>query len=240
MNGLTLHHISKSFGSVDVLKQITTHFDAGQVTAIVGDNGAGKSTLLKLMAGIHAPDEGQILLDGEVLSKRCPADHRRRGIDMVYQDLAIAKQHDVVTNLFLGREITRRWGCFLNRAAMRKTAQRELDRLGITIPDLNRPVGVLSGGQQQAVAIARAVLFNPKVLLLDEPTAALAAREVEQVLILIRQQKQQGRVVILVSHRLNDVFAVADRLLVMHQGRIKLDTPSEATTLAQIVEHIVG
>jgi ABC-type sugar transport system ATPase subunit len=240
MSGLTLNNISKSFGSVDVLKNISTHFDDGQVTAIVGDNGAGKSTLLKLLAGIHSPDTGTISLGKEELIKLPAAEHRQRGIEMVYQDLAVAKQHDVVTNLYLGRETTCTWFGFLNRKTMRKNAGAELGRLGIKIPDLSKPVGLLSGGQQQAVAIARAVLFNPKVLLLDEPTAALAAREVEQVLDLIHQQKQQGRAVILVSHRLNDVFAVADRIVVMKQGSIKIDMVTTATTLTQVVEHIVS
>ncbi len=240
MSGLTLDNISKSFGAIEVLKRISTHFDNGQVTAIVGDNGAGKSTLLKLIAGIHAPDEGNIKLDGQELIKMSASEHRRRGIEMVYQDLAVAKQHDVVTNLYLGRELTRTWFCFLNRTAMRKQAKAELDRLGVTIPDLNKAVGLLSGGQQQAVAIARALLFNPKVLLLDEPTAALAAREVEQVLNLIRQQKGQGRAVVLVSHRLNDVFAVADRIIVMKQGKIVADDPVGATSLSAVIEHIVG
>ena len=240
MSGLLLDNISKSFGSVDVLKSISTAFNAGQVTAIVGDNGAGKSTLLKLMAGIHAPDRGSVALYGKSLIDLSASEHRRCGIEMVYQDFALAKQHDVVTNLFLGRERTHSWFGFLNRRAMREAAQLELDRLGIQIPDLKKPVGLLSGGQQQAVAIARAVLFNPKVLLLDEPTAALAAREVGQVLDLIRQQKQQGRIVILVSHRLNDVFAVADRIVVMKQGSIKNDTPTSDTTLSQVVENIVG
>jgi ABC-type sugar transport system ATPase subunit len=238
MSGLTLKNISKSFGAVDVLKRIDARFDAGQVTAIVGDNGAGKSTLLKMMAGIYAPDSGSLCLGKEELTKRSASEHRRRGIEMVYQDFAIAKQHDVVTNLYLGREDTR-FG-FLNRKTMRDKAVVELERLGIKIPDLTKPAGLLSGGQQQAIAIARAILFNPKVLLLDEPTAALAAREVAQVLDLIRQQKQQGRVVILVSHRLNDVFAVSDRIVVMKQGSIKTDTPTAATTLNQVVEHIVG
>jgi ABC-type sugar transport system ATPase subunit len=238
MSGLALENISKSFGAVEVLKHINTHFDGGQVTAIVGDNGAGKSTLLKLMAGIHMPDEGTIKLGGEELVRLPASEHRRRGIEMVYQDLAVAKQHDVVTNLYLGRELIR-FG-FLDRKTMRKKASEELDGLSIKIPDLNRPVGLLSGGQQQAIAIARAVMFDPKVLLLDEPTAALAAREVDEVLDLIRQQKQRHRVVILVSHRLNDVFAVADRIVVMKHGQIAADMPTKATTLSKVVEHIVS
>lgn len=237
---LVLNNICKSFGTVQVLHGISLRFEPGQVTAIVGDNGAGKSTLLKLMAGIYEPDIGTIKLDDTELTKRPAAEHRQRGIEMVYQDLALAKQQDVVENLWLGREVTRTWFGFLDKKTMEQKAGAELDRLGIKIPDLKRQVGLLSGGQQQAVAIARAAMFDPKVLLLDEPTAALAAREVQQVIELIRKEKDQGRIVILVSHRLNDVFAVADRIVVMKQGNILSDVPTSITTLSQIVENIVS
>ncbi len=236
---LALTNISKSFGPVQVLQNISLTFLPGQVTAIVGDNGAGKSTLLKLMAGIHEPDSGTVRLNDTELTKRPASEHRQRGIEMVYQDLALAPQQDVVTNLWLGREIVSSWFGFLKRKTMGQKAKEELDRLGIHIPDLHRPAGLLSGGQQQAIAIARAVLFDPKVLLLDEPTAALAAREVQQVLDLIRKEKEQGRIVILVSHRLNDVFAVADRIVVMKQGSITNDTSTADTTLTEVVENIV-
>ncbi|MDR3423475.1 MAG: ATP-binding cassette domain-containing protein [Alphaproteobacteria bacterium] len=240
MSGLRLENITKSFGAIQVLQPMTLAFKAGQVTAIVGDNGAGKSTLLKVMAGIHKPNAGAIYLDDKLLTNLSAADHRACGVEMVYQDLALAKQQNVVANLFLGREQTRTCFGFLNRTAMAERAKNELNRLGISIADLNTPVGMLSGGQQQAVAIARAALFEPKVLLFDEPTAALAAREVGQVLDLIRQQKEQGRIVILVSHRLNDVFAVADRIVVMKQGRLISDTPTAATSMSKVVENIVG
>lgn len=240
MNGITLNNVSKSFGSIEVLRHINTHFNDGTITAIVGDNGAGKSTLLKLIAGIYTPDEGSIALGEEPLIGLCAAEHRQRGIEMVYQDLALAKQHNVVENIYLGREVTRSWFGFLARAQMREQARCELDRLGISMPDLGQAVGLLSGGQQQSIAIARAVLFNPKVLLLDEPTAALAAREVDQVLHLVRQQKGQGRAVILVSHRLNDVFAVADRIIVMKQGQIVADNAVATTYLGAVVEKMVS
>jgi ABC-type sugar transport system ATPase subunit len=234
---LVLQGVGKSFAAQQVLQGIDLRCEAGQVTAIVGDNGAGKSTLLKLMAGIHAADQGRVTLDEVELTRLSAAEHRRRGIEMVYQDLALAAQQDVVTNLYLGREVTS-FG-WLNRSVMTRQARLKLDQLGIRIADLRQPVGVLSGGQKQAVAIARAVLFDPQVLLLDEPTAALAAREVQQVLDMIRRERAHGRIVILVSHRLNDVFTVADRIVVMKQGRIAYDTPVAATTLAKTVERIV-
>jgi simple sugar transport system ATP-binding protein len=237
MKGLALKHISKSFGKVRVLKDVSLKFAPGEVTAIVGDNGAGKSTLLKIIAGIHAPDRGRIMLDGERLTSRDAFLRRGHGIEMVYQDLALAKQQDVVANLFLGREMS--WLGFLHRKGMARQAAQELKRLGIRISRLDQPVGLLSGGQQQAVAIARAVLFDPKVLLLDEPTASLAAREVRHVLKLIRTEKERGRIVVLVSHRLNDVFDVADRIVVMKQGEIAANKAADKTSLDEIVELIV-
>lgn len=236
---LVLQNIAKSFGSLEVLKGISTSFTHGTVTALVGDNGAGKSTLLKILAGIHQPTGGSVTLNGTNITTNTAESHRAAGIEMVFQDLALAKQQDVVTNLFMGREVTGPFG-LLRRGEMRATAATELQKLGITIPDLHKPIGLLSGGQQQAVAIARAAMFNPQVLLLDEPTAALAAREVEQVLALIRQQKAAGRIIILVSHRLNDVFAVADRIIVLKHGAMAADTPAANTTLAQTVERIVA
>jgi ABC-type sugar transport system ATPase subunit len=240
MNGLQLQGIGKSYGPQQVLKSIDLDFAAGQVTAIVGDNGAGKSTLLKIIAGLCRPDIGHIHLDGSNLTALAAGSHRAHGIEMVYQDLALARQQDVTTNLFLGRELTRTPFGILDRRMMRQWARQELDRLGIVIAHHDRPVGLLSGGQQQAVAIARAVLFDPKVLLLDEPTAALAAREVQQVIDLVRTQRELGRIVILVSHRLNDVFAVADRIVVLKQGSLVADTPAAGTSLPQVVEAIVS
>lgn len=239
MKELTLNHIRKSFGSVEVLRDLSLTFEAGTVTAIVGDNGAGKSTLLKTIAGIYRPDSGEVRFNGAILNGLSAAAHRACGIEMVYQDLALAGQQSVVANLFMGREITHAFG-LLNRRAMKKEAEAILDRLGIKIQSMEALVGTLSGGQRQAIAIARAVLFDPQILLLDEPTAALAAREVSQVLDLIRREREQGRTVVLISHRLNDVFAVADRIVVMKQGQIVADDPAPATTLSQVVERIVG
>lgn len=235
---LGVKNIQKAYGANRILNGISLNFARGSVTALVGDNGAGKSTLLKIMAGVVKPDGGHIELEGQAIDVLSAGDHRDHGIEMVFQDLALAKQHDVVTNLFMGREKTQFF--FLNRKKMMKEARENLETLGIKIDDLSRPVGQLSGGQQQAVAIARAAMFNPKVLLLDEPTAALAVREVERVLELIRHQKTLGRTIILVSHRLNDVFAVSERIIVMKHGKVFADDAMDSTNLSQVVERIVG
>jgi len=239
MDKLCAQNISKRFGAVEVIKNISVNFDPATVTAIVGDNGAGKSTFLKILAGVHAPDAGDVLLGSAKLPWLSPLSHREVGIEMVHQDLALAKNHDIATNLFMGREQTGRFG-MLKRKAMREQAKSIIDQLEVKISDMSAPVGKLSGGQQQAVAIARAVLFNPKVLLLDEPTAALAAREVDRVLDLIRQQKKEGRTVILVSHRLNDVFAVSDRVIVLKRGQMFHDDPISSLNLAEVVQRIVS
>jgi simple sugar transport system ATP-binding protein len=222
---LQLHNVAKSFGSLDVLQGIDLDIAPGSVTAIVGDNGAGKSTLLKIMARNLAPDAGTLASIGS--------------IEMVFQDLALAPQQDVTANLFLGREICGPFG-FLRRGVMRAKAAEALKALGITIASLDTPVGKLSGGQRQAVAIARALMFNPKILILDEPTAALAAREVQMVLDLIRAQKKAGLTVILVSHRLNDVLEVADRIVTLKHGKIFRDRAMPGVTLAQIVQDITS
>ena len=240
MSGLKLENIRKSFGAVEVLCGISAAFEEGNVTAIVGDNGAGKSTLLKTISGIHKPDSGRIALHDKDLTGLPVANYRAHGIEMVYQDLALAKQQDTVANLFMGREQCGRFFGILHRKRMAALARQEMDALGIRIADLSTPIGLLSGGQQQSIAIARAALFDPKVLLLDEPTAALAAREVEHVLELISKQRALGRLIILVSHRLNDVFAVADRIIVMKQGRLIADEEAKTTSLSRVVEQIVS
>lgn len=237
MRNLVLKNIRKAFGGNSILDGLSTEFEAGRVTAIVGDNGAGKSTLMKCITGAVMPESGSLFLDGENISSLNSWERRKKGVEMVYQDLALAKQQDVVSNLFLGREIAR-YG-FLRRRDMLRLATEKLFDLGITLSDFSCPVGKLSGGQQQAIAIARAAVFDPRVILFDEPTAALAAREVSRVLELIKEQKSRGRIVLLVSHRLNDVFEVADRILVLKRGRIDHDVAAKETTVAQVVEKIV-
>ncbi len=237
---LTVSQLHKSFDAVPVLTDISVSFKPGTVTGLIGDNGAGKSTFLKTLAGIYQPDSGHIDLDGRRLDHASPLSHRDAGIGMVYQDFFLAREQEVVANLFMGREICHRWTRRLDEKEMTARAQDALNRLGIHIPDLKRPVKYLSGGQQQCIAIARAVMFDTRVLLLDEPTAALAAREVHQVLDLIRQQRAQGRIVVLVSHRLNDVLDATDRIVVMKQGQISQDVARQGLSLQDLVEMIVS
>ena len=234
--------IEKSFGSVSVLHGVDLTLDAGEVVGLVGDNGAGKSTLMKIVTGMYQADSGLITLEGENLLDLTPGARRARGIEMIYQDLALAKQQDVASNIFLGREPTRRiFGVSLvDRHRMKREAQAMIDRLGAELPVITRPVGSFSGGQQQSVAIARALTFEPKIVIMDEPTAALAVREVQSVLDLIRQLKSQGIGVILISHRLNDVLSVTDRIVVLRQGRATANLVTKETTMADIVSAIVG
>lgn len=244
MSLLEIKNVSKSFGAVDVLRGIDLSIDAGSVTGLVGDNGAGKSTLMKTVTGIYTADEGDVLFDGQTVTDMPPGERRSLGIEMIYQDLALASQQDVANNIFLGREpIKRLWGVipgFVDKALIDKQAQQMIDRLGAKIPSINRPVGQLSGGQQQSVAIARALTFEPKLVIMDEPTAALAVREVQHVLDLINQLKSDGIAVILISHRLNDIFEVCDRVVVLRQGRLIADDPREQTSMNDVVAHIVG
>ncbi|GAA6735109.1 ATP-binding cassette domain-containing protein [Thermus oshimai] len=242
---LSVQEVYKRFGAVEVLRGVSFALEGGEVVGLVGDNGAGKSTLMKLITGVYACDTGQILFDGHLLSVpgHSPARARTLGIEMVYQDLALAKQQDVAANVFLGREPQRRLlglVSVVDRRAMERAAMEVLGRLGVRIPDPRLPVARLSGGQQQTVAIARALTFKPKLLILDEPTAALAVREVEHVLEVIRELKRQGIAIILISHRLPDVFAVTDRILVLRHGKVAADLPTRSTSMAEVVAHIVG
>ncbi len=238
MSTLRLQSVIKTFGATTVLRDITTEFASGTVTAIVGDNGAGKSTLCKTIAGVYHPDSGNISLDDLNITHLGPHATRKAGIEMIYQDLALAKQHDVVSNLYFGREKTH-WLGWLDRKTMEKKSQEVLETLAIKLPNLKSAVGFLSGGQQQAVAIARALLFNPTVLIMDEPTAALAAREIEHILDLIKKLKERGLIVMLISHRLNDVFAVSDRIIALRSGEIVADKAVQETSMQDIVAQIM-
>lgn len=242
MTLLNVSGIEKSFGSVSVLHGVDLTVGAGEVIGLVGDNGAGKSTLMKIVTGMYQADSGSITLEGEDMLGLTPGARRARGIEMIYQDLALAKQQDVPSNIFLGREPTRRvLGMKLvDRRKMKQDAQAMIDHLGAKLPAITRPVGSFSGGQQQSVAIARALTFDPKIVIMDEPTAALAVREVQSVLTLIRQLKSQGIGVILISHRLNDVLSVTDRIVVLRQGRAAADLITKDTTMPDIVSAIVG
>lgn len=232
--------IRKQFGAVKVLRGINLSIGKGEVIGLVGDNGAGKSTLMKMLAGALPPDTGSILIDGVAMRDWSPQLARTAGVEMVYQDLALCNDLDVAANLFLGREYYHRLSRRLDLARMHREAEEDLAKLQIRIPDTTQKVGTLSGGQRQAIAIARAVTFDPKVLVLDEPTAALAAREVEMVLQLIRDVSARGVTVILITHRLQDLFEVCDRLLVLHEGVIHRELDPAATNLSELVTAIMG
>ncbi|WP_343080018.1 ATP-binding cassette domain-containing protein [Ostreiculturibacter nitratireducens] len=242
MSLLDVKGVTKSFGPVHVLHGVDFKVDRGEVVGLVGDNGAGKSTLMKIVTGMYTADAGTISLDGAPILDFSPGARRKMGIEMIYQDLALARQQDVAANIFLGREPTRSlFGMrFVDRATMKREAQAMIDRLGAKLPAINRPVGSFSGGQQQSVAIARALTFNPKVVIMDEPTAALAVREVQGVLDLIRQLKAEGIGVILISHRLNDVLSVTDRIVVLRHGRAAANLKTADTNMAEVVSAIVG
>ncbi len=243
MSLLLIEDVRKRFATIEALQGVSFGVEAGEVVALVGDNGAGKSTLMKTITGIHRPDAGRIAFAGEDLTGLGPAAIRRRGIEMIYQDLALARQQDVAANIFLGREPVRRVLGILpviDRAAVEREALRMIERLGARIPNIHVDVGRLSGGQQQSVAIARALTFDPRLVIMDEPTAALAVREVEHVLELIRELKRRGIAVILISHRLTDVFAVSDRIVALRQGQVIADERTAATTMQEVVAHIVG
>ncbi len=232
--------IKKSFGAIEALRGVTLQIAPGEVVGLVGDNGAGKSTLMKMLAGAEVPDSGQMLIDGVALDKVGPKEARKQGIEMVYQDLALCNDIDVAGNLFLGREIYHPFTRKLDHQKMHKEALEYLQRLHIRIKRTNQLVGTLSGGQRQAIAIARAVTFDPKVLVLDEPTAALAAKEVETVLQLVRDISQRGVSVILITHRLQDLFEVADRLVVLYEGAVWKQLDPKETDLTGLVQAMMG
>jgi ABC-type sugar transport system ATPase subunit len=242
MSLLSLKGVRKSFGAVDVLHGVDLHIEPGEVVGLVGDNGAGKSTLMKTITGIYRVDSGSVDFDGRSLLGLDPGARRELGIEMIYQDLSLAKQQDVSSNIFLGREPTRSWlGMrFVDKARMDREAAAMISRLGAHLPAISRAVGSFSGGQQQTVAIARALTFNPKLVIMDEPTAALAVREVQSVLDLIRRLKAEGIAVILISHRLNDVLSVTDRIVVLRHGRADADLVTSRTTMTEVVSAIVG
>jgi D-xylose transport system ATP-binding protein len=234
---LALEGVSKSFGPVQALSDVTLRVNLGEVVALVGDNGAGKSTLVKTIAGIHPADEGRILFEGDEVRIGGPTDAVHLGIATVYQDLALCDNLDVVENLFLGREK----GIFaLDETSMEKQAGELLSRLAVTIVNLRSEVGTLSGGQRQQVAIARSLLGDPKVVLLDEPTAALGVRQTALVLDLIKRLKEEGHAVVVISHNLADVFAVADRIYVLRLGRESGDFVASETSEEEVVGAITG
>ncbi|MFE3451946.1 ATP-binding cassette domain-containing protein [Nonomuraea sp. NPDC059194] len=235
-----MQDIKKRYGMVDALRGVTLRVGPGEVLGLVGDNAAGKSTLMKILAGAVEPDAGRILFDGQQVAFSSPREAHEVGIEMVYQDLALCDDIDVAGNLFLGREPRKFGGTVLDKRRMHKEAREHLDALNIRILLTDLPVRDLSGGQRQAVAIARAVTFGPKLLIMDEPTAALAVSEVETVLRLIRDISDGGVSVILITHRLQDLFEVCDRLCVMYEGTLRADLDARSTSLERLVTEIVG
>jgi D-xylose transport system ATP-binding protein len=236
---LELRGVSKQFGGVRALIELDFTVSQGEVVAIVGDNGAGKSTLVKIIAGIHAPDGGEIHFDGRRVSIRKPGDSSALGIATVYQDLALCDNLDVVANLYLGREALS-FGSRLNEDAMEFGAREVLRQLSVKIPNLRAPIGALSGGQRQAVAVARCVMANAKIVLLDEPTAALGVEQTAHVLKLVRTLRSRGLGVVIISHNIADVFEVADRIMVLRLGRKIADVRAADVTREQVVGLITG
>ncbi len=234
---LRLRHINKSFGAVQVLHDVDLDAYAGEVTALVGDNGAGKSTLIKSIAGIHPIDSGEIYYAGEQVTIHGPKQSSALGIEVVYQDLALCDNLDVVHNMFLGRELTK--GIILDEGTMERRATETLAGLSVrTLKSVRQLVASLSGGQRQTVAIARAVLWNSKFVILDEPTAALGVAQTEQVLNLVRRLADQGLGVLLISHNLNDVFQVADRIACLYLGRMAAQVKTSEVNSNQVVQLI--
>ena len=233
-----LKGIKKRFGAIEALRGVDLDILPGECLGLVGDNAAGKSTLSKILSGAYIPDEGTIELNGEPVVFITPADARARHIEMVYQDLSLCDTIDIPGNLFLGREPTR--GGLLDRNRMRHEARKMLDNLEIRIPNINALVEMLSGGQRQSIAICRAVAFAPRVLIMDEPTSALAVAEVEAVLALISRIKQSGVSVVLITHRLQDLFRVCDRIAVMYEGTKVAERSITETNLEELIRLIVG
>lgn len=240
---LAVRGLSKRFGGVHALENVSFDLECGEVLALAGDNGAGKSTLIKAISGVHAPSAGEIRLRGEPVAFATPREAREAGIETIYQDLALADNLDVGANVFLGRErMRRRFGLLpaLDRRAMRAEAARVTETLDIAIPHLDLPVRALSGGQRQAVAIGRAIFWNAEVLIMDEPTAALGVPEQRKVVALIKNLKAAGKAVIFISHNLGDIFAVADRILVLRRGQKAGERRAAETDGDEIVKLIVG
>jgi D-xylose transport system ATP-binding protein len=238
---LQLRGVSKSFGAVQALYEVDFHVSAGEVMALVGDNGAGKSTLIKCIAGIYSVDSGEVVFEGRPVSIHGPKDAANLGIEVVYQDLALADNLDVVQNMFLGREELTGPLRSLDELTMEKRANDTLASLSVTtIQSVRQTVAGLSGGQRQSVAVAKAVMWNSRVVILDEPTAALGVAQTRQVLDLVKRLGQQGLAVVLVSHNLHDIFEVADTITVLRLGQNVAEYKRADVTQTQVVEAITA
>jgi D-xylose transport system ATP-binding protein len=235
---LAVEDLSLAFGSVQALRDVTLELAPGEITALVGDNGAGKSTLVRCMSGVHRPDSGRMLLDGEPVQFRSAEDARHAGIETVHQNLALVEDLTVWQNLFLNRELTR--GPFLDRAAMRRRAEEMVSELAVNVPAVGARVRRLSGGQRQAVAICRAAGFDSRLVIMDEPTAALGVQETERVENLIRGLRDKGRAVLLISHDFQQVLRLSDQVWVMRSGRCVGGRRTKDTTGEEIVSLVTG
>jgi len=240
---LEVRNLSKSFGAVHALRDLSMHVAAGEVVALAGDNGAGKTTLIKAISGVYKPTSGKVLLEGQEVDFSSPQEARERGIETIYQDLALADNLTIGANIFLGREpMTKRWGFLpvLDRKKMAEAARETMALLDFHVNRLDAPVSNFSGGQRQAVAIGRAVYWNARILIMDEPTAALGVPEQRKVISLIHQLKAQGRGVIFISHNLQDIFAVSDRIVVLRRGVMAGERRIAETTHDEVVKLMIG
>lgn len=234
---LNIETLSKSYGGLKAIDSVNLSVKRGQLIGLIGGNGAGKSTLMKCITGAEKPDQGEIKLEGVSMPSGRPDIAIRSGITMMYQNLNLCPNLNVVENIFLGQE-EKRLGSILNESRMRQKSKAILDKLSLDLP-LDRPVQTFSGGQQQAIALARALISEPKVLILDEPTAALGMKESELVLNVIEKLKKDGLTILLISHRLNDVFRLADRIVLMQEGRITLNKPTAQLSQDSLKEKLL-
>jgi simple sugar transport system ATP-binding protein len=234
--------VTKYFGAITALRNVNFHVNAGEALGVVGDNGAGKSTLMKILSGLYQPSEGQLVFEGQAVNFSSPRVARNSGIEMVYQDFALAGNLPIYENIYLGREPGTKVGglTVIDRAREREMAQAHLDKLKIHVKSVDQPVEELSGGQRQAVAIARATAFDAKVVIMDEPTAALAIKEVGKVLDLIKTLKEHGVAVIIISHRMDDIFYACDRVMALFQGTNFADAPLAETNRNEVIGWIMG
>jgi simple sugar transport system ATP-binding protein len=242
---LELRHLKKAFGAVQAIKGVNFALPKGHVMALVGDNGAGKSTLVKILSGVHPADTGEILIEGQSQQFQTPFEAKAAGIETVYQHLALIEDLDVADNVYLGRETTRggmigRMIGWLDRGQMRRETSQALEQLHIKIPSPTLDVRRMSGGQRQAVAIGRAIIWGRKLLILDEPTAALGVEETEGVLSMIEQLRDRGMTFMIVSHNMRDVHRIADMIVVLKQGEHVATLEKSQTTQQEIVEYITG
>jgi len=243
---LEMRNISKFFGGICAVNRVDFAVNKGEVVGLVGDNAAGKSTLMKILAGAYTPSDGEIRFENHHVRFHDPQDARRMGIEMLFQDLALVPELDVAENLFLGKEVFRSFfgmipmKFLLDRRKMSAKAEEFLKDLCINVENVHEKVRNLSGGQQQSVSIARTLFFNAKLVILDEPTSAISVRETQRVLELISQLKTKSVSVIIVSHRMEDIFAVADRIVVLRKGSKVEDVAKGGTSMEQVIRKIIG